>query len=69
MAFQGKMLSHCDFESHRVRLGSFSKFKKALLNHLAKTLDLELNISLISNKVPNLHSVIFVEMINARVTD
>ena len=46
---------------------TFQNVKPALLNHIAKTPNLELNLLLISNKDPNLHSVICSEMSNASV--
>ena len=43
--------------------------KLALQNNITKTFNLELNVSLISNKAPNLHSVICSEMNIASITN
>ena len=43
--------------------------KLALPNHITKTFNLELNVSLIFNKAPNLHSVTYSEVNAASVTN
>ena len=46
---------------------TFQNVKPALLNHVVKTSNLELNLLLISNKALNLQSVVCSEMNNASV--
>ena len=43
--------------------------KLALPNDITRTFNLEINVSLISNKAPNLHSVICSEMNTASITN
>ena len=47
----------------------FQSVKPALQNHLAKPINLELNLSLISNKAPNLYSIMCSEMNTVSITN
>ena len=63
MAFQPKLPSHCVFQSHTFYgYEIFQTGKPELQNHIAKTLNLVRNLSLISNNTPNLYSIICAEM-------
>ena len=55
MAFQGKLPKHCLSKSYG---NETSKTVKLAPQHHIKIFHLELNLSIISNKAPNLYSVI-----------
>ena len=57
MAFQAKLPSHCIFQSHNVvmKLSKMLNQHCQIQNYMAKIFNMELNLSLLSNKALNLH--------------
>ena len=67
MAFKQNYLANV-FQSHTVWLGNFRNVKQALENHIAKKINLELNLSLITDKAV-LYSKICSEMNTTLITN
>ena len=69
ITFQANLTSNYVFQSHTNCYEIFQNVNPALLDHKAKKSNLDLKLSLISNKNPKLHSSICFEMNNASVTN